>query len=534
MLIKTEELTREKIASMSEALVHQVYCGLDTCVTFEVFQALASLLSGKEGEEPAQWPLLYSFERALQAPALDMMLRGFKIDGYERERAITQLSAQLATLREQLDTLGRSVWDAPLNPGSPKQLKEFFYERMRLPEVWIRDKGQRKLSTNIEALEKLEVYFHARPFVALILACRETAGLLKKIQSPLENGRFMFSYNIAGTETGRPSSSKSSTGSGNNIQNLKRDEDLEEGEISIRKMFVADQGYKLCNIDLEQTESRDVGFLQGTILGDWTYLDACERGDLHTATAKMVWPELRAAEDLLDAEGKLICPAGTTWAGGDGRYDRALANQNFYRHFSYRDMSKRGGHLSNYMGTAWTAARSLKVPLPIMEDFRSKYIDQAFPAFAPWWRWVAEQLQTKGVLTTPYGFSRQFFGRADDDATLREAIAFVPQSMTANRMSLGMWRIWKFMPEVELLAEVYDSVCFQYKEGTELAVIPKALKLCEVPLVAPSGRVMTVPAECKTGFNWGAYSVNNTDGLKKWNGKIDTRVRAANGRNRIL
>jgi DNA polymerase I-like protein with 3'-5' exonuclease and polymerase domains len=514
MLVKTEELTREKLATMPEGLVHQVYCGLDTCVTFEVFEALSALLGGTADVE-LSWPLLYSFERALQAPALDMMLRGFKIDEFERERAIAQLSGQLATLRGQLDTLGRAVWDDSLNPGSPKQLKEFFYQRMRLPEVWIRDKGQRKLSTNIEALEKLEVYFHARPFVALILACRETAGLLKKIESPLENGRFMFSYNIAGTETGRPSSSKSSTGSGNNIQNLKRDEDLEEGEISIRKMFIADPGYKLCNIDLEQTESRDVGFLQGAILGDWTYLDACEKGDLHTATAKMVWPELG-------------------WSG-DASRDREIANQNFYRHFSYRDMSKRGGHLSNYMGTAWTAARSLKVPLPIMESFREKYIERAFPAFAPWWQWTAQELQTKGVLTTPYGFSRQFFGRSDDDATLREAIAFVPQSMTANRMSLGMWRIWKFMPEVELLAEVYDSVCFQYKEGTELAVIPKALKLCEVPLVAPSGRVMTVPAEAKTGFNWGAHSAANPDGLMKWSPKRpDTRKRSLGGRERIL
>lgn len=515
MLIKTEDLAREDLEALGEPLVHQIYCGLDTCVTLEVFEELSKLLAGESGEP--EYPLHYQFERALQAPALDMMLRGFLIDGYEREVGKERLSAEMTILCGQLNDLAREVWGKELNPSSPKQLKEFFFQRMRLPEIWLSQKGQKKLSTNREALEKLELYLHARPFVALITEYRDRKALYNQLNNEIDpDGRFRMSINIGGTETGRFSTSKSVTGTGGNGQNLKRDDDLLPGEVSIRRCFIADRGFKLGNIDLEQTESRDVGFLQGDLLGDWRYLNSCEAGDLHTTVAKLVWP-------------------GLGWTG-DAREDRKIADQPFYRHFSYRDMAKRGGHLTNYMGTAWTAARSLKVPLGIMEEFQENYTGRAFPAFNSWWRWVAQEIQLSGVLTTPYGRRRQFFGRSDDDATLREAIAYVPQSMTADRMNLGLWRVWKYMPEVQLLAQVHDSICFQFPERLdEKEIIQKALALVESPLTTSSGRVVTVKGEAKVGWNWGAFGPANPDGLVKWSPqRPDRRQRQADGLRRIF
>jgi len=540
MLIETDKLDAARLRELSEPQVHQVYCGLDCAVTFEVLEALAGLCGVEAEELPSEpdssFPSTYNFSRALQAPALDMMLRGFRIDEYERARAIEHLERECGELARQLNLLAAAVWGKSLNPNSPKQLKEFFFERMRLPEVVIREKGVAKVSTNREALEKLEVYFHARPLVALIEEWRDRSALLRQLKNEIDpDKRFRMSINIAGTETGRFSTSKSSTGTGGNGQNLKRDDDLEPGEFSVRQIFVADAGWKLGNIDLEQTESRDVGLLQGSLLDDWRYLDACEAGDLHVTVAKMVWPELRALEDLFDITGKLICCKGTPW-GRSSREDRAIADQPFYRHFSYRDMSKRGGHLTNYYGTAWTASRKLKVPLPIMTNFREAYTERAFPGFPRWWRWTGERLQREGVLTTPYGRRRQFFGRASDDATLREAIAFVPQSMTADRMNMGLWRVWKHMPEVQLLAQVHDSIAFQYREtASEHEVISRALELIQVPLTAPNGRVVLVRGEAKVGWNWGAASAENLDGLTKWGvGAPDLRVRSPQGLERLL
>ena len=500
-LVRTHELH----PAASHEASDQVYNGLDACITLEVHEEL-SRLSNRE-------PECYNFERALQAPLLEMMLRGFRIDEFERQKSLGVLSESLAQVNGALQVLARAVWDRELNPRSHPQLVSFFYDAMRLPREFRSRKGVRKLSMDRETLEKLDAYFYARPIIAAILSYRDIAGLMKKIATSLDaDMRWRTSYNMA-TETGRLSSSKSAFGTGDNTQNLKRDDEDEiaRGVPSIRKMFIADQGFKLVNLDLEQTESFDVGWLHGTLLNDWTYLDSCEKGDLHTQVARMVWPDL-------------------PWTG-NLRDDRKIADRNFYRNYSYRDMAKRGGHLTNYMGTEWTMARSLKIPQALAQRFQDAYAtgqQAAFPAFPKWWRYCAQELQSVQRLVTPYGRERQFFGRPREDATLREAIAYVPQSMTADRMNLGLWRIWKHLGHrVQVLAQVHDSVAFQFREGdNEQELITRALELTKVPLTNGS-RTMTVGAEAKIGWNWGAYDAKaNPDGLVKWSStKPDSRER---------
>lgn len=502
----------------------QIYCGLDCCLTTEVFEEI-----NKSYEVPAG---IYSFERALQGPYLEIMQRGFKVDQLARRKASEDLESRIAQLTSILNEFASAVWDKPLNPRSPKQLQEFFYDKMRLPEVWISQKGQKKLSTNREALEKVfQSNMYARPFVNLILSIREAAKQLEVFNTEIDSdGRFRTSYNIAGTETGRPSSSENAFGTGGNAQNIAP---------PLRYVFVADAGYKLCVIDLEQVEARDVGFFAGCLFNDWKFLDSCESGDLHTNNSKLIWPEL-------------------AWTG-DQKKDKELASQIFYRDFSYRDMAKRGGHLSNYFGTAWTAARALKVPVAIMEEFQARYIrgrvadpirsiegiEPAYPSIARYWQWIAEQLQTTSLLVTPFGRQRHFFGRANDDTTLREAIAFLPQSTTADRMNLGLWRVWYHMPEVQLLAQTYDSITFQFPETADAnSIISRALELIRVELKAQNGRSYVVPGEAKIGWNWGYYVEQgdidkakaqgkraprlNLEGLKKWSPKApDGRKRAS-------
>lgn len=796
-------------APLPPHIQHQVYCGLDSCVTKEVWGELQKL-----GDLPA----IYSFERALQAPYLEIMRRGFKVDEISRRVAAESLTSRIAALQAQLNEYALAVWDKGLNPRSPKQLLSFFYDCMDLPRVFISQKGQKKLSTNREALEKLEQYLYARPIVSTILSIRELAKQLEVFETDIDSdGRFRTSYNIAGTETGRPSSSSNAFGTGGNAQNIAP---------PLRYVFVADPGFKLCVIDLEQVEARDVGFFEGCLFGDWTYLDSCEcltqdhevltkegwksiatmpeelmiwnkvngqfsfeevqswnkgttnylinlenqaisvfgtanhmmpvwsggvikkkplkelrnltltapntgeykKGELRIKEAKLIaafqadgtrdltgkihwtfmkarkielmekmlnelgykyskynlatgatrfylhtgqgqdkWPwqcgkeilnwdytsiaefcnshyfwdghfersnvritsvnknhldwlavaytlwgkmtsinkhktdywiltvksrenhQYRSAKstelnvlaepvycptvstgfflvkrndkiyisgnsgDLHTNNAKLIWPE-LAWTG-DRKKDRELADGIFYRDFSYRDMAKRGGHLSNYSGTAWTASRSLKVPLKMMEEFQSRYCRGsacAFPAHQRWWQWTATQLQTTYQLVTPFGRRRHFFGRPGDDTTLREAIAFLPQSTTADRMNLGLWRVWRYMPEVQLLAQTYDSITFQYPEdGDEDSIINRALELIRVDLTAPNGRVYTVPGEAKIGWNWGAkVSLEdqarakaqgkkvprlNVEGLIKWReGERDKRVRLTGLKRRVM
>ena len=491
-----------------DKLSRQVYNGLDCMLTFEVLEALRGLQGN------ADHPI-YDFERALQAPLLEIMLRGFKVDEYSRREAIQQLENEIAHYQSILNEFAAAIWDKPLNPNSPKQLIEFFYGKMRLPEVWISKKGQSKLSTDREALEKLDVYFHARPIIACIFAIRDRRkqlGVLRTEVSPV-TGRMHTSYNIAGTESGRLSSSYSADGTGTNLQNITG---------ALRYAFVADEGKKICGIDLEQAESREVGWQCGVLFDDWSYLDACYAGDLHTLACRLIWPDL-------------------AWTG-DLKRDRKLADENFYREYSRRDMAKRGGHGSNYLGTPFTMARHLKVPVKLMEDFQRAYF-AAFSGIPKWHRWTAQQLQTTQRLVTPFGRERHFFGRARDDATLREAVAFVPQSSTADRMNLILYRLWKhFGPRIELLAQVHDAVYFQFdpRKEDEQELIPEALALFHIEMTH-KGHSLVVPGEAKIGWNWGSEVTQadidrakgkkprlNPDGLKKFKlGTPDTRTRTS-------
>lgn len=528
-LVETHRLTPD--TPLPAAETYQVYNGLDSCVTHEIFGTLHNIY-GREGV-PQQWKRIYDFERALQAPYLSIMRRGFAVDRIGRQLAATELHRRIDVIQGRLNQFGQALGLKGVNPRSPKQLQSLFYQSLHLPEVWISQKGERKLSTNREALEKLQVYMHAQPFVNAILAIRDLAKQLEVFETEIDSdGRFRASYNIAGTETGRPSSSSNAFGTGRNAQNIAP---------GLRHVFVADPGYRLCVIDLEQVEARDVGFFIGCLFGDWKFLDNCESGDLHTNNAKLIWP-------------------GLPWTG-DRKADREVADRLFYREFSYRDMAKRGGHLSNYSGTAWTAARSLKVPLAIMEEFQARYcrggwvagqpVEPAFPGIARWWQWIAEQVQTTHQILTPFGRLRTFFGRPNDDTTIREAIADLPQSTTADRMNLGLWRVWRHEPRVQLLAQTYDSITFQFPETEdEDDIIQHVLQLLDIPLFAPNGRRYSVPGEAKVGWNWGyAYSADdakadiakgrkpkplNPDGLAKWRlGKPDTRKRAL-GLDRIM
>jgi DNA polymerase I-like protein with 3'-5' exonuclease and polymerase domains len=527
--IDTSELTPESLRSgkITKFENDQIYCGLDSAVGFEILDELNRTFN--------RIPAIYNFERAMQAPYLEIMQRGFRVDEINRRAAIAELDEKIGHCQIVLDEFANAVWDKGLNPRSPKQLIEFFYGRLRLPEQWISVKGEKKLSTNREVLEKLDQYLYARPFVSLILTIRELSKQREVFTTEIDpDGRFRSSYNIAGTETGRPSSSENAFGTGRNAQNIAG---------NLRYVFVADPGWKLCVIDLEQVEARDVGFFIGNLFGDWNFLDNCESGDLHTNNCKLVWP-------------------GLPWTG-DKKRDREIADGVFYRDFSYRDMSKRGGHLTNYYGTAFTMARSLKIPQNVADEFQARYakggtlktgevIEPAFPGIARWWQWTAEQLQTTHSLLTPFGRERHFFGRPGDDTTLREAIAFLPQSTTADRMNLGLWRVWRKMPQVQLMAQTYDSITFQFQDKGqqyEDDIVQEALQLIRVELKANNGRSYIVPGEAKVGWNWGSEVKQsdvdrairdgkrpprrNPEGLRKWKlGVKEDRVRAT-GLNRI-
>lgn len=463
---------------------YQIYNGLDTCMTLEVFNKMRE-------DARSDQNIIYDFERAMQAPALEMMLMGIKVDLFERDHLIRHYEKQLARIQYILNRYGDALWDKGINPRSPT-LKDLFYDVMGLPVQMKNVKGQKSPSTDRDALEKLEIYFHARPVIAAILAYRDVAKQLEFLRTKIDpDGRIRTSYNVAGTETGRWSSSSNAFGTGGNLQNW---------QDKLRRILVADPGRKFAYVDLEQAESWIVGIKCWQLFGDTSYISAIRSGDLHTLVCRMVWKNLR-------------------WTG-DIKQDREVADQIFYREYSYRDLAKRGGHGTNYYGQPFTMAKHLKVKAQLMEEFQSGYLG-AFPGISQWHRYVAQELQLGQYIETLLGRGRHFFGRPNDDSTLREAIAYEPQSCVGDLLNLGAWRIWKHgraKYDVRLMAQLHDAVLVDYPDIPEIE--DEVLRWVKTQLLVPltvNGDTFVIPSEAASGWNWGKFDADkNPAGVKKF------------------
>lgn len=470
-----------------------VYNGLDCCVTSEVLDVIKPQLDN-------QTRATYEFEKALQGPVMEMKLRGVLVDQVERDKMVREWEKDADILSRQLMRIVHEGIGIPdFNYRSPIQLKRLMYEVLGLPPIKKRNaKGFYEPTVNRDALEQLDAYFLAQPLVSHILGLRDLhkkIGVLKTGIDP--DGRMRTSYNIAGTTTGRFSSSLSDFGTGTNLQNI---------EERLRRVFIADPGHKFAYIDLEQAESRLVGAIEWNLFGDGRYLDACESGDLHTSVCRLAWA------DALE------------WTG-DLKRDRQVAEQPFYRQHSYRHMAKVLGHGTNYNGKPFTMAKHTKLDTKLIAAFQAKYFT-AFPAHQRWHARVASDLAQFGYLDTLTGRRRWFFGRRNDDTTIREAIAYGPQGSVGDILNLGMLKVWR-LGICQLLLQIHDAILIQYPEEKEDEILPIVLKEIQVPIELSNGRTLIIPSEAQTGWNWAKATEKNPDGLRGYKGN-DTRKRQGN------
>ena len=492
-IIDTSDLKESDRLSSTDK--HHIYNGLDCCVTLEVLEALLPQLDNTTSAT-------YDFSKSLMAPVLYMNMRGVLTDREAIQDAIASYSADINRYRSNLDRIIREgigyelPWVGKGGHPSPVALKAILYDVIGLPPIRKRQPNGTYVSTvNREALEKLNVYTIAQPIVSHILAMRDYGKKLGFLRTEVDTDhRIRTSFNIAGTNTGRLASSLSAFGTGTNLQNIDR---------RLRRVFVADPGMKFCNIDLEQADARNVGAICYNLFRDSRYLDACESGDLHTSVCRMAWQHL----DWTD----------------DPKHNRAVADQSGYRELSYRDLAKKLGHGTNYLGTPPTMAKHTKVDVKAITEFQSKYF-AAFPAIRLWHEYVRTEVMTNGRLHNLFNRRRGFFGRRDDESTIREAVAFSPQSSTAEQINIALLEIFR-RNLCEPLVQVHDSLLLQYPEHLEDTIVPKILSAAKVTISLIDGRPFTVPVEAKVGWNWADQSAGNANGLIKFRGHdVRTRV----------
>jgi len=497
-----------------------IYNGLDCCVTAEVYRELLPQL-----DEVSR--AIYEREKRLQGPVLDMNMAGLLVDQFELAHFRSEVGAQLDRLEANTNRLLREGYGIDLAWNSPAQLKHFLYECLRLPIQYKRNtQGKMAPTVDRKALETLSQFLIAEPLINHILASRDAKKKLSNLNSEISpDGYMRCSFNIAGTNTGRLSSSSDDYGTGSNQQNIDR---------LLRRIYVARRGRKFANLDLGQADSRNVGALcwNRFLLSHGErfagqYLDACESGDLHTTVTRMSRPHLAWPDD----------PAAWKKFADEA--------QDHLRGKSYRDTSKNWGHGSNYILSPKEAAKKIPGATPRMaEDFRASYFE-AFPCIPEWHKAVRRDLMANGNLITLGGFRRYFFDRLDSNETLRAAVAFEGQGSTADEIIEGMCLLWeqgKRWPGFQLLNQTHDSVLFEYDPICENEIIPWALKTLEITFTLNGGRRFVVPSDAKIGWNWGEFNDKpfdkngkprrlNLDGLRAWDPERgDDRKRSAEPR----
>ena len=452
------------------------YNGLDCCITSEVLSVL-------EPQLDATTHATYTFSRSLQGPVLEMRLRGVRVDPARKARVIDEYFEKLEVLEANLERIvGEGVGFWGFNWRSPRDLYELFYDRLGIPII--RKQGRPTVDRN--ALEKMQAYMVAKPIVAHMLAMRDLGKKISVLKTEVDpDGRMRTSYNIAGTNTFRFSSSFSEFGTGGNMQNI---------EDSLRSIFVSDPGMKMAYIDAAQIQSRIVGAIEWNLFKDGTYLDACESGDLHTMVSMM-------------------CEPSWDWTD-DPKHNREVAEQPFYRHHGLRKLCKSIGHGSNFDGQPPTLSRMYKIDIDAIKEFQRVYFAK-FPAHKWWHQWVKDTIRATGTIVSITGNRRQFFGRRDSADTIREAIAFDPQCSESRIVNSGMLKVWR-ANICQLLMQGHDAIVIQYPEEREDEIIPEVMKQVRHPVNLLHDRVLDVPYDCKTGWNWGEASKDNPDGLKEY------------------
>lgn len=473
-----------------------VYNGLDCCITADIKSTLISQLT-------PQSSIIYERAKSLQVVLMEMQLRGLRVDMARRQELLDIATKRHLRLLDQFKSLlvdGIGL-DHTINPNSHVQVKKLLYDILQLPVVKERNTaGFMAPSSSRTALEQLSQHFYAEPLCSHLLAIRDVSKQLGFLRTPLgEDNRMRCSFNPAGTKTGRLNSSFSDYGDGTNLQNVTP---------FLRQCFIPDPGMCYVNIDLEQADSRNVGAICWEVFVEshgeafaGSYLDACESGDLHTLVASMAYPDLV--------------------------HDRATADVVAYRGLTYRDLSKKLGHGTNYYGQPATMSKHARVPVGDIVTFQGGYFG-AFPVIPEWHEWTIHELQTTGQLTNLFDRTRTFFGRLDDQTVINSAIASSPQGSTGEEMNIGMINLWQDK-RFQLLIQVHDSILFQCPWEQVNELVPIALKQLEAHKILTKGRDFFVPLEAMTGYNWG-YCNNdpkrgplNPNGLNKYKGNETRR-----------
>jgi len=410
--------------------------------------------------------ILDRFELPLAPVLAGMERHGIELDSKFLEKLSIKLTARIAELETEI----KKYAGAEVNIGSPKQLAEVLFEKLKIQESARVKKtaGGTRYSTAAGELEKLK---DAHPIVPLILEHRELSKLvstyvdaLPKLARP-DTHRVHTTFNQTVTATGRLSSSDP------NLQNIPIRTELGR---EIRKAFVAAPGRELVVADYSQIELRILAHLSE----DPALCAAFREGqDIHTRTASEVWGiPLNEVTKAQRSAAKAI---------------------NF--------------------GVAYgIGANALSESAGISREEARAFIEKYFLTFTK----VGEYLEKTKALAYAQGYIETMFGRRRYLPELRSQIPYLRaagermavnapiQGTNADAIKLAMIELHRLVAsrwglradsDVKMLLQVHDELVFEVKAGlgSEIAKLLKEKMEGTIKLRVP------VKVDVRVGKSWG-------------------------------
>jgi DNA polymerase-1 len=360
--------------------------------------------------------VLSEFDVPLIPVLASMELRGVRIDMDELKNQSQDLAKDIRRLELEIHKSAGSEF----NIGSPKQLAQVLFEKLKLPPT---KKTKTGFSTDSDVLESLK---SKHPVAAMILEYRELTKLKGTYVDAIpalvdSNGRVHTSLNQAATSTGRLSSTNP------NLQNIPIR--TERGRL-VRKAFIADEGSCLISADYSQIELRVLAHMSSDPGLARAFQDDL---DIHAATASEVFGV--SLQDVTANHRRIAKAVNFGLAYGQG-------------------------------------AQGLSDTLDISRTEATEIITRYFKRFSKvkeFMEGIVREGLEKGYVETLFGRRRylpelrsqnQMLRRAGERAAINAPI----QGTASDLVKLAMIRLHESLP-IPLLLQVHDELLFECPVG---------------------------------------------------------------------
>ena len=433
------------------------YAAEDADITLRLHQRL------KPRVRLAHLATLYeTIDRPLPPVVAAMERAGIKVDRVELQRLSADFGQRMTQLEQEIHDLAGVAF----NVGSPKQLGEILFDKLKLP-------GGKKGKTGAYGTDAaiLEELATQHPLPARLLDWRQLAKLKSTYTDALieqinpKTGRVHTSFALAATSTGRFSSTDP------NLQNIPVR--TEEGR-KIRRAFVAEPGNLLLSADYSQIELRLAAHVADIDALKKAFRDGL---DIHAMTASEVF--------------------GVPIEGMD-------------------PMIRRSAKAINFGIIYGISAFGLAAQLSIPQGEAAAYIKAYFARFPE----IRDYMERTKAFCRDHGYVETLFGRrchmpgikdsnpARRAFSERAAINAPLQGTAADIIRRAMSRLPARLAaeglKAVMLLQVHDELVFEVPEAEvtqAAAVIKSVMETACAPAVT-----LSVPLVVETGSasNWGA------------------------------